>query len=438
MVSLMVFSAFAQTDGDWENLFNGKDLKGWKQLNGKAKYEAVNGEIVGTSLLNTPNSFLATEKDYGDFVLELEMMLEADVNSGIQFRSQSLQEYNNGRVHGYQCEVDPSARRWSAGIFDEARRGWLYPLDLNPEAKPAFKKGEWNKYKIEAIGPSIRTWLNGVPAAWLIDDMTPSGFIALQVHSINRKELDGLKIRWRNIRIKTKNLKPAPFEDIYIVNLLPNNLSDGEKKQGFKLLFDGKTSAGWQSAKGSPFPETGWNISNGNLTVVANEGPGSKRGGDIATIEKFKTFELRFDFNMSEGANSGVKYFTGNNGPSVGLEYQVLDDAKHPDAKQGAAGNRTLASLYDLIPAETEARFVNKPGEWNRGAIVVHPDNRIEHWLNGRKVIEYVRGNNIYRALVARSKFAAAEGFGMAEEAPILLQDHNDLVHFRNIKIREL
>jgi hypothetical protein len=437
MVSLMVFSAFAQADGDWEYLFNGKDLKGWKQLNGKAKYEAVNGEIVGTSLLNTPNSFLATEKDYGDFVLELEMMLEADVNSGIQFRSQSLPEYNNGRVHGYQCEVDPSARRWSAGIFDEARRGWLYPLDLNPEAKPAFKKGEWNKYKIEAIGPSIRTWLNGVPAAWLIDDMTPSGFIALQVHSINRKELDGLKIRWRNIRIKTKNLKPAPFEDIYIVNLLPNNLSDGEKKQGFKLLFDGKTSAGWQSAKGTPFPEHGWDTSNGNLTVVANAGPGSKRGGDIATIEKFKAFELRFDFNMSEGANSGVKYFTGNNGPSVGLEYQVLDDAKHPDAKQGAAGNRTLASLYDLIPAETEPRFVNKPGEWNRGAIVVHPDNRIEHWLNGRKVIEYVRGNNIYRALVARSKFAAAEGFGMAEEAPILLQDHNDLVHFRNIKIRE-
>ncbi len=437
MVSLMVFSAFAQTDGDWEYLFNGKDLKGWKQLNGKAKYEAVNGEIVGTSLLNTPNSFLATEKDYGDFVLELEMMLEADVNSGIQFRSQSLQEYNNGRVHGYQCEVDPSARRWSAGIFDEARRGWLYPLDLNPAAKPAFKKGEWNKYKIEAIGPSMRTWLNGVPAAWLIDDMTPAGFIALQVHSINRKELDGLKIRWRNIRIKTKNLKPAPFEDIYVVNLLPNNLSGAEKKQGFKLLFDGKTSTGWQSAKGSPFPEQGWDISDGNLTVKASEGPGSKRGGDIATIEKFKAFELRFDFNMSEGANSGVKYFTGNNGPSVGLEYQVLDDAKHPDAKQGAAGNRTLASLYDLIPAETEARFVNKPGEWNRGAIVVHPDNRIEHWLNGRKVIEYVRGNNIYRALVARSKFAESEGFGMAEEAPILLQDHNDLVHFRNIKIRE-
>lgn len=438
VASLLVISGYAQNSGEWENLFNGKDLKGWKQLNGKAKFEAVNGEIVGTSVLNTPNSFLATEKDYGDFVLELEMFLENDVNSGIQFRSQSLADFNNGRVHGYQCEVDPSPRAWSGGIYDEARRGWLYPLDINLAAKPAFKAGEWNSYKIECIGHSMRIWLNDIPSAWLIDDMTPRGFIALQVHSINRKELEGGKIRWRNIRIKTSNLKPAPFDDIYVVNLLPNNLSNAEKQQGFKLLFDGKTTNGWKSANAESFPAQGWEVKEDNLTVLASGGPGSKRGGDIVTTEKFKAFELRFDFNMSEGANSGVKYFTGNNGPSVGLEYQILDDSKHPDASQGAAGNRTLGSLYDLIPAEKQVRFVNKPGDWNRGAIVVYPDNRVEHWLNGRKVLEFVRGNNIYRALVARSKYVGFEGFGMAEETPILLQDHNDLVHFRNIKIREL
>ena len=307
----------------------------------------------------------------------------------------------------------------------------------NPAAKPAFKKGEWNHYRIEAIGPSIRTWLNGIPAAWLIDDMTPSGFIALQVHSINNKDLEGLKIKWRNIRIKTTNLKPAPFEDIYVVNLLPNNLSAAEKEQGFRLLFDGKTTQGWKKAGGADFPAQGWEVKDDNLTVLPTVGSGSPRGGDIITTEKFKFFELRFDFNMSEGANSGIKYFTGNNGPSIGLEYQILDDERHPDATQGAAGNRTLASLYDLIPPEKEARFVNKPGEWNRGSIVVYPDNRVEHWLNGRKVLEFVRGNNIYRALVARSKYVGFEGFGMAEESPILLQDHFDLVHFRNIKIRE-
>lgn len=435
--ALTALSGFAQSSENWTYLFNGKDLTGWKQLNGQAKYEVVNGEIVGTSVFNTPNSFLATEKDYGDFIFEVEMLVESTTNSGIQFRSQSLPEYNNGRVHGYQCEVDPSPRAWSGGIYDEARRGWLYPLDINPNGKAAWKTGDWNHYRIECIGPSMRIWLNGVPTAWLIDDMTPKGFIALQVHSINKRELEGLKIRWKNIRIQTNNLKPAPFDDIYVVNMLPNNLSEAEKKQGFRLLFDGKTTRGWKSASGDAFPAQGWAVKDDNLTVLASGGDKSKRGGDIVTTEKFKAFELRFDFNMTEGANSGVKYFTGNNGPSVGLEYQVLDDEKHPDAKMGAAGNRTMGSLYDLIPADKEPRFINKPGDWNRGAIVVYPDNRVEHWLNGRKVLEYVRGNNIYRALVARSKFAEFEGFGMAEEAPILLQDHNDQVHFRNIKIRE-
>ncbi len=423
-------------ESGWINLFNGKNLDGWKQLNGKARFEVVDGEIVGTSVYGTPNSFLATEADYGDFVLELDLRLDSEMNSGIQIRSQSLPEYNNGRVHGYQVEVDPSARAWSGGIYDEARRGWLYPLEINPSGQSAFRRNEWNHYKIECIGSSIRTWINGIPTAWIYDDMTPKGFFALQVHSVNNREQEGWQIRWKNIRIKTTNLQPAPFEDIYVVNLLKNQLTDAEKRQGFRLLYDGKTSSGWKKAVGAEFPAKGWEFRNGELVVLPSSVTGSERGGDIVTTEKFKAFELRFDFNMSEGANSGVKYFTGNNGPSIGCEYQILDDARHPDATQGAAGNRKLASLYDLIPAEAEARFINQPGQWNRGAIVVYPDNRVEHWLNGRKVVEYVRGNNIFRALVARSKFAVNEGFGMAEEAPILLQDHNDEVRYRNIKIR--
>ena len=196
--------------GNWESLFNGKDLRGWKQLNGKAKYEVVKGEIVGTTVADTPNSFLATEKNYGDFILELELLVDDDMNSGIQFRSESTTEYNNGRVHGYQCEVDPSDRAWSGGIYDEARRGWLYPCTYNPEGGKAFKRGEWNKYRIECIGPNIRTWLNGVPVACLIDDMTPEGFICLQVHAIGKEDTPGRQIRWRNIRIQTKNLVSIP------------------------------------------------------------------------------------------------------------------------------------------------------------------------------------------------------------------------------------
>ncbi|HEY8691071.1 MAG TPA: DUF1080 domain-containing protein, partial [Chitinophagaceae bacterium] len=193
-------SSFAQPSAGWQDLFNGKDIKGWKPLNGHAKFEVINEEIVGTTVLNEPNSFLVTEKDYGDFILEFEFKLDNKMNSGVQFRSESNADYMNGRVHGYQFEIDPSPRGWTAGIYDEARRDWLYPMDYNPAAKNTFKKGEWNKCRIECIGNSMRTFINGKSAANLVDDMTPKGFIALQVHQINKPEEVGEKIYWRNIR----------------------------------------------------------------------------------------------------------------------------------------------------------------------------------------------------------------------------------------------
>lgn len=435
---LLILSGAVNAQDGWTKLFNGKDLTGWKQLNGKAKYEVVDGEIIGTTVLNTPNSFLCTEKNYSDFIFEVDLLVAENMNSGIQFRSESSADYNNGRVHGYQCEVDPSDRAWSAGIYDEARRGWLYPLTLNPDAQSALKMGQWNHYRIECIGSSIKTWLNGVACAEVIDDMTPEGFIALQVHSIgNNKEAEGHQIKWKNIRIKTRNLKPSPSEGIYVVNLLPNNLSKDEKEQGFKLLFDGKSTDAWKSAKTGKFPKHGWEVKDGVLSVLSKT-TNPKRGGDIITKKEFGPFELKFDFNFTKGANSGVKYGIGNNGPGLGLEYQILDDENHPDAKLGVVGNRTMSSLYDLIPSIKEKRFTKGIGEWNRGRIVVFADGTVQHWLNGRKVVEYVRGSAIYRALVARSKYAKHEGFGMAPKGPILLQDHGDNVHYRSIKIREL
>ncbi|MFW6277110.1 MAG: 3-keto-disaccharide hydrolase [Prolixibacteraceae bacterium] len=438
MFSFALNSCTNTGDDGWTELFNGKDLTGWKQLNGEAKFEAVDGMIVGTTVANTPNSFLCTEQDYSDFVLELEMFLEEDFNSGMQIRSESNPDYMDGRVHGYQCEVDPTDRAWSAGIFDEARRGWLYPVELNPEAKPAFKDGEWNHYRIECIGPTIRTWLNGVPVAHLIDDMTLEGFIGLQLHSIPDESMAGRQIRWKNIRIKTENLEPSPFEDIYVVNLLPNHLSEAEKEQGFQLLFDGNSTENFKSVDGEEFPSKGWKAEDGVLTVIGkDERTEEEKGGSIITKEEFGPFELKFDFMFTEGANSGIKYGLGNNGHSVGLEYQILDDENHPDAKNGIQGNRTLASLYDLIPAKKQGRFVNGPGEWNRGRIVLYPDNRVEHWLNGRKVVEFTRGSEEFKKLVEGSKFADKEGFGMAETGPIHIQDHNNTVHFRSLKIRE-
>lgn len=436
---VLVVSGIASAQGDWVNLFNGENLDGWKQLNGKAKYEVVDGVIVGTTVAGTPNSFLCTEKNYSDFIFEVELLVEPNMNSGIQFRSLSIPEHNNGRVHGYQCEVDPSERAWSAGIFDEARRGWLYPLSLNPKAQSALKMGAWNKYRIECIGNSLRTWLNDIPVAHVIDDMTSEGFIALQVHGIgNNKEKEGQQIKWRNVRIKTENLEPSFYADIHVENLVANDLSVVEKKQGFNLLFDGESTKCWKSAKTGEFPTQGWEVKDGILSVLSNGGDDSKKGGDIITKKEFGAFELKFEFMYTEGANSGIKYGIGNNGPGLGLEYQILDDKRHPDAKKGSVNNRTMSSLYDLIPSSKEKRFTKGANEWNRGRIVMYPCGTVQHWLNGRKVVEYKRGDNIYKALVARSKYAKHEGFGLAEKGPILLQDHNDTVHYRSLKIRDL
>lgn len=426
----------------WQNLFNGKDLSGWKQLNGQAKYEVVNGEIVGTTVSNQPNSFLTTEKNYGDFILELELWVDPSMNSGVQIRSESKADYSNGRVHGYQVEIDPSDRQFSGGIYDESRRGWLYPLDINPQGKAAFKNNQWNKYRVECIGNSIRTWVNGVPTANVVDAMTPSGFIALQVHSIGKNDQPGKQIRWRNIRIQTTNLKPSKNDGIFVVNLVPNDLSSQEKAEGYSLLWDGKTSKGWKGAYKSTFPSSGWLIKDGELSVQKSNGGESTNGGDIVTEKQYSAFELKFDFKLTEGANSGIKYFVtlteGNKGSAIGPEYQILDDAKHPDAKLGKDGNRTLGSLYDLMTSKKIPNAQKKIGEWNRGLIRVYPDNKIEYWLNGYKILEYTRGSAEFLALVADSKYKNWKDFGMAPKGHILIQDHGDQVSFRSIKLKQL
>jgi hypothetical protein len=361
---------------------------------------------------------------------------------GIQFRSESKPEYQNGRVHGYQFEIDPTPRAWTAGIYDEGRREWLYPIELNELARNAFfkKPGQWNRARIECIGNSLRTFINGFPAAHVIDDMTKEGFIALQVHAAGKPEYVGKSIRFRNINIKTENLVPTRKMEIFIVNLIPNTLSDEEKVNGVELLWDGKTSTGWRGAQKENFPEKGWKISDGALTVQRSAGAESQNGGDIVTEKEFGAFDFQFEFKLTPGANSGVKYFVTERekttGSAIGLEYQVLDDDTHPDANQGVVGNRKLASLYDLIPSLKFERSHRKIGEWNQGRIVVYPDNTIEHWLNGHKVVEYQRGTPIYYALVARSKYAQWENFGMAEKGRILLQDHGDEVSFRSLKIK--
>lgn len=216
-------SGIAQDVIPWENLFDGKTLNGWKQVQGKANYKVKNGAIVGTSVTNSPNSFLATEKTYSDFVLELEFKVDDELNSGIQFRSTQDPTYKDGIVFGYQVEIDPSRelyskepanynakgekiasgtapRSWTGGIYDEKRRGWLADLTHNEEARNAFKPKQWNHLRIEASGYRIYTWINGVFAASLVDNLSKSGFIGLQVHATTSAK--PMEVQWRNIKIK--------------------------------------------------------------------------------------------------------------------------------------------------------------------------------------------------------------------------------------------
>ncbi len=441
---LIVYFAIAQQKNNtgWTNLFNGRDLTGWKQLNGQAKYTVSNGEIIGTTVSGEPNSFLATDKNYKDFILELEFKLDAEMNSGIQFRSESKADYQNGRVHGYQFEIDPSSRAWTGGIYDEARRDWLYTLDFNPAAKTAYKAGQWNKCRIECIGNSMRTFVNGIATAHVFDDMTSEGFIALQVHAIGKNDEPGKQIRWKNIRIQTHNLKPTPSDQVFVANLIPNNLSETEIKNGVSLLFDGTSTTGWRGAYKPGFPQKGWVVKDGTIRVMPSTGGESVNGGDIVSEKEYGAFIFQFEFKLTEGANSGVKYFVTesekNMGSAIGLEYQVLDDEKHPDAKMGSINNRTLASLYDLIPSVREPRARRKIGEWNRGMVVVQPNGWVTHYLNGWKMLEYQRGAQYYYALVAKSKYAQWPNFGMSPKGRLLLQDHGNEVWFRSLKIQEL
>jgi hypothetical protein len=214
ILSLLTITALASAEDGFTPLFNGKDFTGWEQHSGKAEYRVEDGAVVGKTVAGTGNSFMCTTKEYGDFVLEFEFKVAKDMNSGVQFRSKfyateteveikgQKKKFPADRVHGYQYEIDPSPRAYTGGIFDEARRGWLKDLKENEAARKAFKQDDWNAARIECKGDSIKTWINGVPAAELKDDLMLKGVIALQVHSIGKGKKPGEEIRWRNIRIK--------------------------------------------------------------------------------------------------------------------------------------------------------------------------------------------------------------------------------------------
>lgn len=212
-----------------------------------------------------------------------------------------------------------------------------------------------------------------------------------------------------------------------------NELTDAEKEQGWQLLFDGQSMENFRGFRKDEVP-SGWKVEEGAITL-ADGG-----AGDIITKEQYEDFELLIDWKISEGGNSGIFYHVSEdtayaNTYSSGPEMQVLDDERHPDAKKGVDGNRQAGSLYDLLPLSTPA--VKPAGEWNTARLIVK-DGKVEHWLNGKKVVEYELGTPEWDSMIQKSKFATMPGFGSEEKGHIGLQDHGDPVWFKNIKIRPL
>lgn len=348
---------------EWVDLFDGKTLNGWTQKGGEAEYSVEDGQIVGIAVPNTPNSFLCTEKEFGDFILEAEFKVDASLNSGIQIRSQSLPDYKNGRVHGYQVEIDPSDRGWSGGIYDEGRRGWLSPLAGNDKARYAFKQNDWNHYRIEAIGDRIRTWINGVPAAVLVDSMTLKGFIGLQVHGVGKRD-DRPQNRWRNIRI----------QDL------------GESS--WKPLFNGKDATGWKPTAGGE-----WTVVDGILkgTSPASE----KRHGILINEGEFKDFTARVEYRSLSG-NSGF-YFRVE---EVDHAVAVRGFQAEIDAAGGDVGGiyETLGRAWVVKPSPEEIKKFYKPKDWNVMTVSAHGP-RIVVSVNGTKTVDFVDSVHFPKAL---------------------------------------
>ena len=212
----------------------------------------------------------------------------------------------------------------------------------------------------------------------------------------------------------------------------PNQLTPEERRAGWRLLFDGKTTGGWRGFKKTDFPADKWAVRDGCLAKTATGTGDSHGGGDIVTLDTFSDFDLRFEWRIAPGANSGVKYFvTEERADPIAHEYQVLDDGRHPDARVGP--RRQTAAFYDVLPSAPD-KPLRPVGEWNQSRILVKGDH-VEHWLNARKVLEYELGSPELKAAIARSKFKDVPGFGTRIKGHILLQDHGDEVCYRSLKI---
>ena len=357
VLTTLIFALSASVFADepkFEALFDGKSLSGFVQRGGNATYHVEDGTIVGTTIPKTPNSFLCTAKNYGDFVLEYEFRVDGRLNSGVQIRSLSRPDYREGRVHGYQVEIDPNLKRnrmWTAGIYDEARRGWLNDLADNAAARAAFKPEQWNKIRVEAIGDSMKTWLNGVAAADLVDSMTLSGFIGLQVHGIGNRTDGPFRVQWRNLRIQELG------------------------RHVWEPLFNGRDLTGWSALPGGE-----WVVKDG--AIVGTSPKSEARHGILLSERTFRDFTVRCKFRVVRG-DSGLYFRVSRAKGAASVKgFQVEIDETAETGGLYETGGRGWVVKLDAQTVEKIQKTGYKPGEWAALTLSVHGSRYVVH-LNG-------------------------------------------------------
>lgn len=347
----------AEEETRWIELFDGQSLKGWNQVNGEAPYETVDGVIRGTNIFDTPNSFLATDAEYSDFVLEFESRSIGDANSGVQFRTELAPGTWSGVV-GYQLDIDPSERRWTGGIYHEGVHVWRHSMARNPDCQAAYQHGEWNAYRIEATGSVIATWVNGVPCAHMAGEHHASGFVALQVHAIGQEEKYlGSFTEWRNLRI----LSDPEAGDLW-------QAKRGERVEGWldNQLSEVEIEKGWKA----------FDFSDGAANLdVASDG-----------------FEFVIDVQMDDTAEGYLDYSFEYDGNACQSRYAILNDATLGETRPATHLMGSFPDTHEAINLSEPGRpkRVYAEGRWNRVRIVV-TDDQIQHWLNSVKVVDYPR-----------------------------------------------
>ena len=390
----------------WQILFDGKTLKGWSNPYTWGEVKVTDGEI---HLVADKKFFLLTEKQYADFIFEAEVrMPEGKANSGIMFRCHK----KPNRVWGYQAEVDTSERKWSGGLYDEGRRGWLYPNKKKPETAKAFRKKadgsfkrlDWNKYRIECVGDRIRIWVNGVMTTDFRDSTDARGYIGLQHHGEK-----GRLYRFRNIRIKV--LGPGAGAEDSMGAACPAG--------GIVLLDESGDLSRWQVEGGRK--KIGWNVEDGVITIK----PGS---GSIITKRKFRDFRLHLEFNIPNGRK---RRGGGNSGVYIQQRYEVQILNSFGKAKPSAGD---CGAVYRTKAADVNA--CRPAGQWQSYDIEFHAPR----WSDSGKKTKNARitvvqnGKKIHNDVEIPNKTGSGKAEGPTD-GPIKLQDHGSPVKFRNIWI---